>query len=139
MIDEVAHFLFIVKEFNRMQYIRLAGISYYNDCRQIRKTTGAVETISSCCYSLLEIFDTSDKSIIVSSINKMYGLCFRAVRQTAGVKATRLLQMRTFRASVSVTRRLLLFCVMQYLTCYHTYPGRSLYVVRAKVGSSLVQ
>lgn len=37
----------------------------------------------------------------VSSMSKMYGLCFRAVRQTAGLKAYRLLQRRGFRVTVS--------------------------------------
>lgn len=37
----------------------------------------------------------------LKSVNRMYGLCFQAARQTARLKASRLVQHRTFKISVS--------------------------------------
>lgn len=40
----------------------------------------------------------------VRSMKKMYGVCFHAVRQTAGLKTSRLLQHRAFRVGVSLKK-----------------------------------
>lgn len=37
----------------------------------------------------------------LKSVNRMYGVCFHAARQAAGLKASRLVQHRTFQISVS--------------------------------------
>lgn len=37
----------------------------------------------------------------LKSMNRMYEMCFYAARQAAGLKASRLIQHRTFRISVS--------------------------------------
>lgn len=37
----------------------------------------------------------------LKSVNRMYGLCFQAARQTARLKVSRLVQHRTFKISVS--------------------------------------
>lgn len=37
----------------------------------------------------------------LKSVNRMYGVCFHAARQAAGLKASRLVQHRTFKISVS--------------------------------------
>lgn len=37
----------------------------------------------------------------LKSVNRMFGVCFHAARQAAGLKASRLIQHRTFRISVS--------------------------------------